>query len=194
LLGEERGTTEDRPRSKMNAMRATESRTVFMSVALVGIGSLAGAFLDRLSFPHVAHLFNTCASSRQFIVEFRKDAYYWQAYPRGSGIPSAVRDVKLDVDGIQVGSLGETGLRRFLCEGNHTAQVRYPGGDGEMETHTLDFAVSRPSLFQVYQARMDEHREADCVSSAPCTSTVWMDLSPYEPDDLKVRVYPPERK
>jgi hypothetical protein len=178
----------------MKATRSPEPRIVFMSVALVGIGSMAGAFLDRLSFPHVAQLFNTCASSKQFIVEFRKDGYYWQAYPKGTGISSIVRDVKLDMDGIQVGSLGKTGLRRFLCEGKHTAHVRYPSVDGEMEMHTIDFAVSRPSLFQVYQARAGERAEADCRSGESCTSTVWMDLSPYEPDDVKVRVYPPERK
>jgi hypothetical protein len=172
-------------------MRAPESRTVFMSVALIGIGSIAGAFLDRLSFQHVAQLFNTCASSKQFIVEFRKEGYYWQAYPNATGIGTLVRDAELDVDGIEVGSLGDTGLRRFLCEGNHTAHVRYPGVDGETETHTIDFAVSRPSLFEVSQSRSDDRTEADCRS---CTSTVWMHLSPYGPDDPNVRVFPEERK
>jgi hypothetical protein len=118
---------------------------------------------------------------------------YWQAYPEGGGIPNPVSAVKLDVDGNQVGSFGDAGLRRYLCEGNHTAHVLYPGVDGQMETHTIDFAISRPSLFQVSQSRAGEHREDDC-RSGPCSSTVWMDLSPYEPDDIKVRVYPLEKK
>ena len=164
-----------------------------MAVALVGIGSMAGAFLDRLSFPHVAQLFNTCASSKQFITEFRKDGYYWAAYPQGTGIPWAVHDVNLDVDGIQAGSLGDAPLRKFFCEGNHTAYVRYQGFDGERETHKVDFAVSRPSLFHISQARADERRDADCNSAVPCTSTVWFQLSPYEPDDLKVRSFPQEK-
>jgi len=95
---------------------------------------------------------------------------------------------------IQVGSLSDVPLRRFLCEGNHTAHVRYPGTEGETETHTIDFAVSRSSLFQVSQSRADERNGADCNSAVPCTSTVWLHLSPYEPDDLMVSIYPEERK
>jgi hypothetical protein len=49
----------------MDRMSAPEPRVILMSVALVGIGSFAGAFLDRLSFPRVSRLFTTCASTKQ---------------------------------------------------------------------------------------------------------------------------------
>jgi hypothetical protein len=178
----------------MGAMRAPESRTVLMSVIFVGIGSITGAFLDRLSFPHVAQLFNTCASSKQFVVEFRNGTNYWEAYWPGTGIQNGIVEPKLDVDGIQLGAFADAPARRFLCEGNHTVHVRYPGTDGEPEIHTVDFAVSRPSIFHVSQSQADERKDADCNSAVPCTSMVRLILSPYEPDDLKMRIYPPEKQ
>lgn len=177
----------------MDRMKHPEPRIVLMSVALLGIGSMAGILLERLSLPHVARFFNTCASSKQFIVEFRKEGRYWQAYPPGAGTAVLVSGPTLDVDGVLIGHLSDgEALRHFFCEGNHSAHVRYSVSDGKMETHTIDFAVSRPSLFHVWQAGSNESDPIDCRSDDPCTSTVGFRLSPYEPDDPEVRVLPPE--
>ena len=177
----------------MDRMKHPEPRFIVMSVALIGIGSMAGAFLDRLSFPHISRIFNTCASSKQFLVEFRQERDYWQAYRTDMGSLALSSGPTLEVDGVLIGPLSYwKPLRHFFCEGNHTAHVRYSGLDGQTETQTIDFAVSRPSLFQVSQEEVRRGQPIDCNSADPCTSGVGLQLSPYEPDDPKVRVYPRE--
>jgi hypothetical protein len=177
----------------MDRMRSPEPRIILMSVALIGIGSMTGAFLDRLSFPRVSRIFNTCASSKQFLVEFRQERDYWQAYRTGMGSLALSSGPTLEVDGVLVGPLSYwKPLRHFFCEGNHTAHVRYSGSDGQTETHTIEFAVSRPSLFQLSQEEVRSAKAMDCNSADPCTSGVGLQLSPYEPDDPNVRVYPRE--
>jgi len=173
-------------------MRTPEPRTILMSVALVAIGSIAGALLDRMSFPHVARLFNTCASSKQFLVEFREPERSWVAYPPYAGPPKGPLEVTLDVDGVPIGTLGDAALRYFLCEGNHRAHIRYPGYDDKTVTHTIPFAVSRQSLFLIYQQQGTDTEIAKCDSEEECYEKVYFQFSPYEPDDPKVRVYPRE--
>jgi hypothetical protein len=175
-------------------MKAPEPRTVFMSVALIGIGSLTGAFLDRISFPRVAQLFTTCASSKQFVVEFRiRD---WLR-PWGERIPGLLADpvladdATMEVDGIHIGELGEyRPLRHFLCEGNHRARMSFSVGPHLRQVHVIDFAVARPSLFHVTQQLSSDSET--CAGDEPCNRTLFFELSAYEPDDLKVRIYPQE--
>lgn len=179
----------------MDRMRRPEARAVLLSVALVGIGSMGGAFLDRLSFPHVARMFNTCASSKQFLTEFRLPNYgYWMSSQLVSpSMATIVLGVSLEVDGKSLGSLAAGGsVRYFLCEGNHRARVGYRanGDNTTLETHTADFAVSRPSLFELRQVQIPERDSSDCNSAEPCDQKIQLTLSPYEPDDPKVRVYP----
>lgn len=174
-------------------MRSSEPRTVFMSIALVGIGSMAGAFLDRLSFPHVAQIFNTCASSRQFVVEFRVvDGPSSQRIPGLIGMPFGHEQATLDVDGQRVGAFGEylPPLRRFLCEGNHKARIEYSPFADRMETHEVAFAVARPSLFHVTENSSYNSKAPTCVSDNQCHYDLGLELSPYEPDDPKARIYP----
>jgi len=172
-------------------MRIPKPRVILISVALVAIGSIAGALLDRMSFPHVARLFNTCASSKQFLVEFRRQNWYWQEYS-ATRISTVVGEVTLDVDGIPIGTLGEQALRYFLCEGNHQAHVLYKDDEGKTVAHTVALAVSRPSLFLISEQMGTESEIAKCDSVRECYETVYFQFSPYEPDDPKVRVYPRE--
>src|ERR1700685_4261917 len=101
-------------------------RRVWMAsgaVALLAIGFCGGMFFSRPGHPAIMQLTSrmSCASSRQFIVEFRV----------GDGKGRRMRYVlshpaELEVDGERLGTLSgwedEQGLRRFLCEGNHIAQ------------------------------------------------------------------------
>jgi len=103
-----------------------------------------------------------------------------------------VDEVTLDVDGIPIGTLGDEALRYFLCEGNHQAHVRYKDDEGKNVAHTVAFAVSRPSLFLIYERMGSEAEIADCASERECYERVSFQFSPYEPDDPKVRVYPRE--
>src|ERR1035438_4258679 len=175
----------------MVAMRAPESRVVVMSVVLVGIGSMAGDFLDRLSFPHVAQLFTTCASSKQFMTEFRIDERrpYGSPIPGLSGEPLNVFEATVEVDGQRIGELERYGsLRHFFCEGNHRVRIHYSGPREEKLEHAIDVAVSRPSLFHVTASRIYQNETSTtCVSEVPCWENVALELSPWEPDDLKVR-------
>lgn len=160
-------------------------RAVSLSLALVGIGSFAGALLDRLSFPHVAQIFTTCASSRQFLVEFRikRDSRQWTALREGEqsgGIP--VSSMTIDVDGKRIGRIGyDESARYYVCEGNHRARISYSAAfvEGVTETRDMDFAVSRPSLIYLEQ-----------VSERDGGHALAYELSGYEPDDPKVRLYP----
>ena len=86
-------------------MKHPEPRFIVMSVALIGIGSMAGAFLDRLSFSHISRIFNTCASSKQFLVEFRQERDYWQAYRTDMGSLALSSGPTLEVDGVLIGPL-----------------------------------------------------------------------------------------
>jgi hypothetical protein len=176
----------------MDRMRRPESRIVLMSVVLVGVGSFAGAFLDRLSFPHMAQIFNTCASSEQFLVEFRTDE------KRASqAIPGLIWDLlgraaTIEVDGVKIGEVGGYfPLRRFVCEGNHTAKIRYTEFEDHTAEHKLDFAVSRPTLFYVTKRWLSgDDKSPSCVSEQPCRWDIAFELSAYEPDDPKARIYP----
>ncbi len=182
-------------RSKIDRMRRPETRVVLLSIALVAIGSITGALLQRLSFPRVSRLFNTCASSKQFIVEFRinEPRPYGTRIPGLFGEPLNTWGLTLEVDGARIGELNLYGsLRHFFCEGNHKAHIRYNGHGNETLEHAVDFAVSRPSLFHVTAERVGEN-STTCVSEVPCWENVAFELSPYEPDDQRARVYPPER-
>jgi len=159
-------------RSTIDRMKSPEPRMVFMSLALVGLGSLTGAFLDRLSFPHVANVFNTCASSRQFLVEFRVSGGVSQKERMlVRGEPFYQGTVTLTIDGKAMGELyGNISARRYLCEGNHEAKVTYKE-NGEPRERKVDFAVSRPSLLYVIHVSTVEEETAD------------LQLLNYEPDD-----------
>lgn len=173
-------------------MTFREPRFPVMAVGLIIFGLALGAFLSQLSFPHISRAFNTCASSKQFLVEFRRvGAERWSTY--GDGGPYLLLSSPvMDVDGVSLGTISDGGsIRRFLCEGNHTAHISYPGPNGDVETHTLEFAVSRASLFEVTQT--EKQPDGDCNSARPCTSKVWFQLSAYEPDDPKVR-FPEDRR
>lgn len=167
---------------------------MFLSLAMVGIGSFAGALIDRLSFPHVARIFDTCASSRQFLVEFRTDEHA----PEGTSIPGLVRrplnvpEVTLEADGVKIGDLERyDSVRHFLCEGNHKARLRYIDYRGDKFEHAVDFAVSRPSLFHVTASSVyPPEVSATCVSKKSCPENIALELSPWEPDDVKVRLFP----
>ena len=143
-----------------------------MSLALVGLGSLTGAFVDRLSFPHVAIIFNTCASSRQFLVEFRTyDGASQKERMLVRGEPFYVGSVALRVDGKDMGALyGNIAARRYFCEGNHEAEVIYKENN-KMRKHKIEFAVSRPSLFYMSLVSGGEERTVD------------LQLLTYPPDD-----------
>jgi hypothetical protein len=99
------------------------------------------------------------------------------------------------MDGERLGELGKHGaLRHFLCEGNHRARLRFYNYHDQIEEHAIDFAVSRPSLFDVTEVLShDGILSFSCVSEVPCSRDLYFKLSAYEPDDLKVRIYPPER-
>jgi hypothetical protein len=182
----------------MDAMRSPEPGTVFMSIALIGVGSFAGAFLDRLSFPRMSRVLNVCASSKQFMVEFRIDEphYYGEGIFGVRGEPLNVQFLKLEVDSAPLEEMGKySAIRHFFCEGNHRVRIRYLGYHGEEIEHALDFAVSRPSLFHITARSLySTEVSATCVSKARCGENVAFELSPWEPDDMKVRMLPLERR
>jgi hypothetical protein len=109
------------------------------------------SFPRPASFPRVAQLFNTCPSSKPFIVEFRID----ERHPYGTGIPGLfgetlnVATLTLEVDGERLDEQERFGsIRRFLCEGDHRACIRYLSAPpDEKVEQAVDFAVPRPSLF-----------------------------------------------
>jgi hypothetical protein len=186
-------------RSTMDRMKAPDPRIVLMAVALVGVGSFAGAFLDRLSFPRMSRMLNVCASSKQFIVEFRIDEphYYGERIPALLGEPLNVARLAIEVDGVSIGDMERYGsIRHFVCEGNHRARVRYPSDiRGETEEHEIEFAVSRPSLFHITGRNVYSNEvSTTCVPEARCRENVALELSPWEPDALKVRMFPLETK
>jgi len=176
----------------MDRMSRPEPRTILMSVVLVAIGSFAGALLDRLSFAHVARLLNTCASSKQFLVEVR--IYDGRRSPRTPGLTGAPLEAEpaVEVDGVRLGGISLDGppIRHFLCEGNHRARIRFVTADNRTEIHEIDFAVARPSLFHLTRSSARTKDPGTCVSDDPCSTPVDMELSAYEPDDPKVRVLP----
>jgi hypothetical protein len=155
-----------------------------------------GAFLNRLSFPQVAQLFNACASSKQFITEFRIDErhYYGESIPGLSGQPLNAWAVTIEVDGTRAGELQQYGsLRHYFCEGNHQARIRFPSGpNSEVVEHEIDFAVSRPSLFHITADPIYSQNQVSitCISEARCGENLAFELSPWEPDDLKLRIFP----
>jgi hypothetical protein len=174
-------------------------RSALLIIALVAIGCMVGAFLDRVSLPPFARAFNVCASGKQFIVEFRvyDGNRFVDRIPGLSQVPLK-SDATLEVDGVKVGSLEEVGLplRKYLCEGNHKAILRIPDDirGGDREVHEVEFAVSRPSLFHVTQGYQGPDSTKTCVFGVHCTDRIALELSPYEPDDLRARIYPPEKR
>jgi hypothetical protein len=148
-------------------------------------GCFVGAFLNPGSSPHISPLFTTCASSKQFVAEFRIGREYWETIQSNSGMELAASNLALEVDGKDLGALyNGNPIRYYLCEGNHRARVSYGARGGETETREFEFALSRPSLFDIWQVSDDRW--------FPRKHEVRYSLSPYEPDDLKARIYPPE--
>jgi hypothetical protein len=166
------------------------------AIALLAMGFCGGMFFSRPGHPVMLQIASrmSCASPKQFVVEFRvgdgkgKRMRYALSHP-----------ADLEVDGERLGTLSgwedEQGLRRFLCEGNHIAQLTVETGlyNTPPEVHRVEFAVSRPSLFHAKEsAAFNEEPSTSCVSRDPCRRTVDLELSPYEPDDPKVRIFPSE--
>jgi hypothetical protein len=148
-------------------------------------GCFVGAFLNPRSAPHVSPLFTTCASAKQFVAEFRIGREYLETIDSTSGTELVASNLALEVDGKNLGPLHDGDpIRYFLCEGNHRARVSYGARGGETEMREFDFALSRPSLFDIWQGSDDRW--------FPRKHEVRNSLSPYEPDDLKARIYPPE--
>jgi hypothetical protein len=165
------------------------------ATALLAIGFSGGMFYSRPGHPAIVQLVSrlSCASSKQFVVEFRvRDV---TARHTSSAL---VHSAELEVDGERLGWLlysnDEVGLRRFLCEGNHIAQLTVETAlyNTPLEVHRVEFAVSRPSLFHAKEWDVDKGHSTSCVSTDPCQRTVDLELSPYEPDDPKVRIFPSE--
>jgi hypothetical protein len=138
------------------------------------------------SLPRVGHHLIGCASSRQFLVEFR--LYNSESEPpiRGLDSRSLGRPFTLTVDGEALGYVPwpGPGIRRFLCEGNHEALIQFarPPGD-TWEEHRVIFAVSRTSLFHGTQWARDENEPATCVTDAGCSTNVGLELSPFDPEE-----------
>jgi hypothetical protein len=168
---------------------------VLGAVALLGMGFCGGMFFSRPGHPVMMQIASrmNCASSRQFVVEFR--------VLDGQGkriVGDELRDsAELDVDGERVGILSrsdEQAVRRFLCEGNHIAQFTIENFQpAHPEVHRVVFAVSRPSLFHAKQWSEYVGRPSiSCVSDKGCGRSIYLELSPYVPDDPKVRIFPSE--
>ena len=174
-------------------MKQPESRVILIAAGLLGLGIVGGVLLEKPSFPAMSRPFTVSASSKQFVVEFR--VYGWDAEEHPPGLHGNHLDgtAMLDVDGERLGEIGkhEGPIRRFLYEGNHRARLIYPRAHNNGETHVVDFAVARPSLFYLTQ-EPGEDDEGTCVSKNPCFRKIAFELSAYEPDDPKVRVYPRE--
>jgi hypothetical protein len=98
-------------------------------------------------------------------------------------------EVMLAVDGKTLGKIGlyQPPIRRFLCEGNHRAEISFGAGDSA-ELHRVDFTVTRASLFHATEWQPDKAEPKTCVSEA-CVSNVGLDLSPLEPDENLAREY-----
>jgi hypothetical protein len=173
------------------------------AVALLAMGFCGGMFFSRSMHPAMVQLASrlSCASSRQFLVEFR--VHDSKVRYMGDEEMELRPSAELEVDGAPVGILStspagdEETLRRFLCEGNHIAQLTIDTGSGQnapAEVHRVEFAVSRPSLFHVKERQAYTVKpSASCVSGDDtCRRTVSLELSPYEPDDPKVRFSPSE--
>lgn len=165
------------------------------AVALLAMGFCGGMFFSRPGHPVIMQLASrmSCASSKQFLVEFRVR----DVGNRRGNFYALEHSAELEVDGERLGWLSysndEQGLRRFLCEGNHIAQFTVQTGllqNAAKEVHRVEFAVSRPSLFHAKEWPTDV--STSCVSGDPCQRTIELQLSPYEPDDPKVRIFPSE--
>jgi hypothetical protein len=202
LLGIRAATTEEMTTQRTSSAGARidpmkrPARVLLMSVVLIGIGSMAGALLERLSFPRVARIFNTCASTKQFIVEFRTDEWHYHYGERTPGLigkPFPYLPATLEIDGSRIGQIeSDVQLRHFLCEGNHQARLIFGDYRGSLQQHVIDFAVSRPSLFHLTEGDyLAKNETGTCVSGNPCIDRrLQLELSAYDPDDVKVRVYP----
>ena len=170
--------------------------TALIAVALVGAGILAGALFWRgePAIAQVAYRFS-CASSRQYLVEFRILDGEGSRFYGLFGPALTEQGVALAVDGKSLGELPAYGpaIRWFECEGNHVAKVSIRRAEGAVvpnEEHRVEFAVSRPSLFRLtYSSASDKYPSTSCISDT-CSRNVYLELSPFEPDDPTVRVLP----
>ena len=95
---------------------------------------------------------------------------------------------RCEVDGARSEEVGEFGppLRRYLCEGNHRLRVRVHAS--AEQTYDIPFAVSKPSLFHLSEWGANEKDRNNCVSEEPCHTNMTVELSPYGPDDERVRM------
>ncbi len=160
-------------------------------VVLLSLTYLAGVFFKGSVVMKPAHKLNVCASSRQFLVEFRMPTEGVANPYLGPSFAPLRRSVNLEIDGEKYGTLSEgTPVRRFLCEGNHEARLAFqPRYDSdEMEDHRLDFALSRASLFDVVEAS----GEKSCILDRDrCTTNMGMVLESIDPDDVSARALSP---
>lgn len=132
----------------------------------------------------------TCASSKQYLVEFQATAYDRWLPPRAD---SLIRPfgLKLEVDGNPLGELREgRSVPYFLCEGNHHAVVSLCFEDETKESHNVFFVVSRPSVFELRRSDVMWSDAKVCEFDFPCDERIDFKLSPYEPEDQKAQARP----
>jgi hypothetical protein len=95
-------------------------------LVLISLTILAGVFLKGSVVMKVAHKLNVCASSRQFLVDFRMPTEGVANPYLGPNLGPLRRPVSLEIDGEKFEMLSEaTPVRRFLCEGNHEARLTF---------------------------------------------------------------------
>jgi hypothetical protein len=161
--------------------------TTLKALALVGVGFAAGVFFRGTGLPQAIRQFGVCASAKQFLVEFR----LWDGMTLGlMGMPPLDRgDVMLEVDSKLIGVLSTSRhpVRRFLCEDNHVMRIAFSEDQlepkGQKVDHTVEFTVSRPSVFYVTERGPVDF--STCVSVPWCPVTLDLELSHEDPDQKR---------
>jgi hypothetical protein len=156
------------------------------ALGLLAVGFTTGVFFRGPGLPRAMSPFAVCASGREFLVEFRTDTLFSS---RGLlGMPIYDRgDIMLEVDGASVGVLSPDRhpVRRFFCEGNHLLRIAFADTtlekQGQQMNHTVDFALSRPSVF--YVTERGTMGSGACVSESWCPVMLDLELTHEDPDE-----------
>ena len=168
---------------------------IIVAVALViAIAYLAGLFPHAAVITHVGRQLNVCASTKQFLVEFRKPKWTLEMPGAGASQIPFQTAAQIAVDGEAVGVLtDETPVRRFLCEGNHEARIRFRSdiwnkerNEWEISEHSVEFAVSGPSVFHLYQWQRPEFVPSTCVTKEVCFFNAVLQLAGLDERDAMV--------
>jgi len=144
--------------------------TILAALVLLSLGFAAGMFFRGPGLPRAMSPFGACASGRQFLVEFRTDRVYSTHHLLGMPVYDR-GDIMLEVDGAPIGVLSTDRhpVRRFFCEGNHLMRITFANDNlekqGQQMNHSVDFALSRSSVFYV--------TERGTTGSGVCVSYAW---------------------